>query len=197
MYYEMVKSIIAFENDQIAACVEGLQNVDTILRQALRLNYSIVKTKVSKNVWMAYVQGFQAWAAGEITDGEYVEYDGLSGSHLPLFNFVDAFLGLPQYLTEDITRRSIPTAQRDMTISIRKHGFREKAKARGNCEIELEMEKIVKQLRVCSPIHVHRPINSNILIPLGFSRVASPTCCIIPQCSGPREEDDDGGKICT
>jgi hypothetical protein len=148
MYLEMIRSIIAFERGQIPACISCLQNIDTILRHALRLNYTLIKTKVSRAVWLSYVQGFQAWAAGEMIDGSYVEYDGLSGSHLPLFNFIDAFLELPQYLTEEIVQRSIPQPQTDMMEAIRKHSFRKTAKDKGIMEIETEMEKMIKQLRV-------------------------------------------------
>ncbi len=158
MYLEMIRSIIAFESGQIPTCISCLQSIDTILRHALRLNYTLIKTKVSRTVWLSYVQGFQAWAAGEMIDGSYVEYDGLSGSHLPLFNFIDAFLELPQYLTEEIVRRSIPQPQTDMMVAIRKHSFRKTAKEKGIAEIETEMEKMIKQLRVrclCRVLFMH------------------------------------------
>jgi len=98
---------------------------------------------------MPYVQGFQGWAAGEIIDGVYVEYDGLSGNQLPFFHIVDAFVGLDPYLSEENMLRYIPLSQRKLSISLRKHSFRHKAKLAGDIEIETEMEKIVKQLRVC------------------------------------------------
>jgi hypothetical protein len=98
---------------------------------------------------MAYVQGFQGWAAGELVDGVYVEYDGLSGNQLPFFHLVDAFVGLDPYLGEKTILRHIPESQRKLSASMRKHSFRHKAKLAGDVEIEAEMEKIVKQMRVC------------------------------------------------
>ncbi len=98
---------------------------------------------------MLYVQGFQGWAAGEIIDGVYVEYDGLSGNQLPFFQIVDAFVGLDPYLSEESMLRYIPFSQRKLIISLRKHSFRHKARMAGDVEIETEMQNIVKQMRVC------------------------------------------------
>ena len=98
---------------------------------------------------MSYVQGFQGWAAGEIIDGAYVEYDGLSGNQLPFFHIIDAFLGLDPYLSEENMLRYIPLSQRKLSSSLRKHNFRHKAKLAGDVEIKSEMQEIVKQMRVC------------------------------------------------
>lgn len=97
---------------------------------------------------MSYVQGFQAWGAGEIIDGVYVEFDAVSGNQLPFFHIVDAFLGLDPYLNEENRFRYIPLSQRELSASLRKHSFRDKAKLAGDFEIETEMEKILKQIRV-------------------------------------------------
>jgi len=97
---------------------------------------------------MSYVQGFQAWGAGEIIDGVYVEYDAVSGNQLPFFHMVDAFLGLDPYLNEENMFRYIPLSQRELSAALRKHSFREKAKLAGDFEIETEMGKILKQIRV-------------------------------------------------
>lgn len=98
---------------------------------------------------MTYVQGFQGWAAGEMESGEYVEYDCLSGNQLPMSFFMDAFLGLSQYLLDENMLRYIPISQRRLRGSLSRHSFREKAMLEGEAEIEEEMQKIVRQMRVC------------------------------------------------
>jgi hypothetical protein len=107
---------------------------------------------------MSYVQGFHGWSAGEIKDGVYVEYDGLSGNQLPFFHIVDAFLGLDQYLKEEDMQRYIPKAQRKLSICIKEHSFRHKSKLAGDVEMETEMENIVKQMRVCLPLFSMRSV---------------------------------------
>lgn len=146
----MIQSIICFRRGQRDACLNLLKNISAHLRYPLKVYYDgLVESKISRSVWMSYVQGFQAWGAGEIIDGVYVEYDGLSGNQLPFFHIVDAFLGLDPYLNEESMFRYIPLSQRELSASLRKHSFRDKAKLAGDFEMEMEMEKILKQIRVC------------------------------------------------
>jgi len=150
IYYNMVKSIICFERGQRDACIDFLKTISSQVRYALKVYYdTLVESKISRSVWMPYVQGFHGWAAGEVIDGVYVRYDGPSGNQLLFFQIVDAFLGLDPYLSEENMLRYIPLSQRKLNASIRKHSFRHKAKLGGDVEIETEMEKIVKQMRVC------------------------------------------------
>lgn len=149
MYYSMVASIVQYENGQKEACLDALRKVSELLRVALKVYYeTLVEGKISRTVWMPYVQGFQGWAAGEIENGTYVEYDGLSGNQLPMPFFMDAFLGLSQYLPDESMLRYIPISQRRLRDSLSRHNFREKAKLEGEAEIEEEMQRIVKQMRV-------------------------------------------------
>jgi hypothetical protein len=151
----MVKSIISFEHGQRDKCLHFLKSINTQLRLPLKVYYdTLVESKISRSVWLSYVQGFQGWAAGEMIDGNYVEYDGLSGNQLPLFQIVDAFVGLNRYLDEENMLRYIPLSQRKLTMSLRQNCFRHKAKQDGDSEIEAEMLKIIKQLRVCLPFFV-------------------------------------------
>jgi hypothetical protein len=146
----MIKSIICFERGQKDACLGSLEIISAHIRYALKVYYdTLVESKIPRSVWLSYVQGFHGWAAGEIIDGVYVEYDGPSGNQLPFFQIVDAFVGLDPYLSEENMLRYIPLSQRKLNVSIRKHSFRHKAKLAGDIEIETEMEKIVKQMRVC------------------------------------------------
>ncbi|KAF2098094.1 hypothetical protein NA57DRAFT_66542 [Rhizodiscina lignyota] len=154
IYHEMVKSMIAFDRGQREQCLESLKEISTSLRLPLKAFYdTLVNSKIDRSVWLSYCQGFQGWAAGEMKDGVYVEYDGLSGNQLPFFHFVDAFIGMPPYLSEENMQRYIPAAQRHFTASLREHSFRTKAKEMGDVEIEAEMEKIVKQMRVFREAH--------------------------------------------
>lgn len=102
---------------------------------------------------MTYVQGFQGWGAGHLTaDGEYIEYDGLSGNQALLPMMIDAFTGTPFYLTEESMKRYIPVQQRELVDSVRKHSFREVARERGLMNVEGEMLRIVKQMRASSTL---------------------------------------------
>lgn len=103
---------------------------------------------VSRSDWMSYIQGFHAWGAGEIIDGKYVEYDGLSGNQLMIFGAVDAYLGLESYLTTENLRRYLSSAQRELLLSYKTHSFREKAKVAEFLEIENEMQDLVKLFKV-------------------------------------------------
>ncbi|OXV07234.1 hypothetical protein Egran_05000 [Elaphomyces granulatus] len=148
IYHDIVKSIISFEQGQRDKCLHFLKLINTQLRLPLKVYYdTLVDSKISRSVWLHYVQGFQGWAAGEIIDGKYVEYDGLSGNQLPLFQVVDAFIGLDRFLNEEEMHGYMPLSQRKLTTSLRQHSFRRKAKEDGDSEIEAEMLKIVKQLR--------------------------------------------------
>ena len=103
---------------------------------------------IPRSVWMSYVQGYQGWAAGEMIDGKYVEYDGLSGNQSLFFRAIDAFLGMESYLTDENVRRYLSSAQRDLCLSYKAHNFRQKSKDEGLLEIEHEMQKLVKQFKV-------------------------------------------------
>jgi hypothetical protein len=106
------------------------------------------ESNVPRSVWMSYVQGYQGWAAGEMIDGKYVEYDGLSGNQSLFFRAIDAYLGMESYLTDENVRRYLSSAQRDLCLSYKAHSFREKSKAAGLFEIEDEMQNLVKQFKV-------------------------------------------------
>jgi hypothetical protein len=149
VYYHVVNSIFQYETDNKGACVASLQIIERLLRQLIKIYYdTLVDSKISRSIWMAYCQGFQGWAAGELIDGVYFEYDVLSGNQLPFCHIIDAFLGLEYYLTDQNREGYIPVRQRDFSDSVRKHSFRQQAKRSGDSEIEAEMEKIVWRMRV-------------------------------------------------
>lgn len=149
MYYQIVNSISQYQARDREACLTSLQAIVKLIRHPIKIYYdTLVDSKISRSVWMAYCQGFQGWAAGELINGVYVEYDGLSGNQLLFCQVIDAFLSLEPYLTEQNRHRYIPVRQRQFSDSVSKHSFRRTAIKAEDEEIEAEMRKIVKQMRV-------------------------------------------------
>lgn len=110
---------------------------------------NVIDSKIPHSVFVAYIQGFHGWAAGDIVNGKYTEYDGLSGGHLIVFNLLDGFLGLNQFLGEESFLNYIPIAQRKFLDSVKKNAFREEVEQAGDVEVKKQLDGIVKQLRVC------------------------------------------------
>ena len=147
----MVLAIISFEQMNEVKTLEHLKKINMHLRRPLKVFFdALVDSKIPHKVWMRYVQGFQGWAAGEMVEGKYVEYDGLSGNQLLLLHCVDAFLGIDPYLPVENILRYIPQRQREVSAAFRKYSFRQRAEKASNFQLVAEMENIAKQLRVCS-----------------------------------------------
>jgi hypothetical protein len=102
---------------------------------------------------MRYVQGIYGWSAGsnESHNGSQhpVMFDGLSGSHVPILQAVDAFLGIDPFLSEENLSRHISINQRHFFQCLRDHCFRYKL---GDTAEDMELKghfiTIVKQMRV-------------------------------------------------
>lgn len=109
----------------------------------------MIGSRIPPDIFVAYIQGFYGWAAGEMLDGKYTEYDGLSGGHLVIFNLLDVFLGLDTFIDKEKMENYIPFAQRRFISSVRKCSFRDKAKQAGDVGLEMQFNAIAKQLRVC------------------------------------------------
>lgn len=85
----------------LAQCNQHLKAVNTQLSTTLKVYYNeVIGSRIPPDIFMAYIQGFYGWVAGEILDGKYTEYDGLSGRHLVIFNLLDVFLGLDIFIDE-------------------------------------------------------------------------------------------------
>ncbi|RFU27639.1 hypothetical protein B7463_g8719, partial [Scytalidium lignicola] len=156
MYYLVVKSFHQHSVRDRSGLLESLGQINIIVQRSLKIYYdTMVDMKISKTVWMRYVQGFQAWSAGTInaTTGEYTQYDGLSGNQLLFFNIIDAFLGLDSYLTEENMLRYMPETQRRFINSVREHSFREKGEKVVDGEVEDMLQNILKQIRVFRTAH--------------------------------------------
>lgn len=158
IYYHMIMAILSFKEQDKKQTLKHLKAINVHIKPALKifLDY-LVDAKISKKYWMRYVQGIQGWAAGHIVDGEYIEYDGLSGNQLLLLHCIDAFIGLDPYLPTENTLRYIPRLQRELSQSFSAHNFRLQAEQANDSSIIGEMDAIAKQLRVRYPFF-HLPI---------------------------------------
>ena len=116
----MVQAISTFEQGDKESCLRHLEAITIKLRHLLHVFYDNLRdARVPRSVWLSYVQGFQAWGVGRNIDGEYVKYDGLSGSHTLVFQAVDAFLGMERYLPDKDMVRYIPKKQRDLCAAFK------------------------------------------------------------------------------
>ncbi|GES61221.1 indoleamine 23-dioxygenase protein [Aspergillus terreus] len=120
IYKHIVAATIAFTSTNISTTLNHLRAINAHLLFPLKFYYdTLTDAKISRSVWMTYVQGFQGWGAGHLTaNGEYIEYDGLSGNQLLLPMIIDAFTGMPLYLTEESMKRYIPVQQREFVDSM-------------------------------------------------------------------------------
>jgi hypothetical protein len=154
IYTCVVSSIAHYEQGERDACLSDLQHLVENLRVPMKMYYdTMVNSKIDRRIWLSHVQGFQGWAAGEVVNGEYIEYDGLSGNQLLLYHVVDAFLGLDNYLPAESRLRYIPASQRAFVDSVRAHSFRSKAQSLADGEIEALMREIVRQMLVFRTAH--------------------------------------------
>ena len=145
----MVGANIAFEQGNKEECLKHMQDINTRLRELLKVFYeNLVESRVAKGAWLGYCQSFQAWGAGRMIDGEYVEFDGVSGSHNLCFMVLDAFLGMKSYMNEQNLRRYIPHNQRSMIATFRKHSFFDRLHADDDKEISDQFGKIIQHLKV-------------------------------------------------
>ena len=145
----MVQSVVRFEAGDKKSCVRHLENITLRLRNLLLVFYeNLHNSRISRSVWLSYVQGFQGWGIGRVVDGEFIKFDGLSGNHVLFFQALDAFLGMDRYLTDENMIRYIPVKQRELCIAFRKHSLRNKLEEESDTMIEDEMNKIVNHLKV-------------------------------------------------
>ena len=149
IYHEMICAIMAFEEKDQSLCAQHLDNINQRLRRLLLVFFDgLTDSRVSRSVWLSYIQGFQGWGVGRMVDGEFIKYDGLSGNHVLFFQALDAFLGMERYLTDENMNRYIPVNQRNLCLSLKKHSFRLRVKNEGNSYLEEKVGSIVKQLKV-------------------------------------------------
>ncbi|KAH8695603.1 hypothetical protein BGW36DRAFT_383005 [Talaromyces proteolyticus] len=157
IYYHMVTAILSFEREDRRQSLKHLRSINEHIKPTLKIFFdSLVDSRISKKYWMRYVQGIQGWAAGNIVEGKYIEYDGLSGNQLLLLHCIDSFIGLEPYLPTENTLRYIPHLQRELSKSFSQHNFRRMAEKVNDTAIIAELDTIAKQLRLFRAAHRSR-----------------------------------------
>lgn len=142
---------------QCAAFVQEIANgVRPVFSSYLQ---TVHNDKIALKAWMTHVQGFAAWGTGYIDSntGDWVKFDGQSGNQALLFQALDAFLGLPVYLSEIDRLRTIPVLQREFCEALARHSFRSKLEKHAGAGADTEMrnafEEIIKRLKVRGLLH--------------------------------------------
>ncbi|KAL4960137.1 uncharacterized protein BDV14DRAFT_211828 [Aspergillus stella-maris] len=157
IYTEITHAITHYSTGNKPACLSSLTRITILFPTPLQIFYkTLVDNIISPEVWMHYIQGPTGWGAGEMVNGEYVEYDGLSGSHVPLFRVVDAFLGIGAYFDEGKEGLYIPRSQRKFCERVREGCFCQRAEENGDTEIGRVLEGIVRQLKTFRAAHRSR-----------------------------------------
>lgn len=151
----MVRAIVSFEAGHKGECLEEVKRVVLHQRRLTRLFHeSIQEERVSRTVWLSYVQGFQGWGAGRVIDGDFVQFNGVSGNHVLVFQALDAFLGLDRYLADEDMERYIPANQRHFCAALKEASLRSRVQLgyggddKLDAMIESEMGKLAQQMRV-------------------------------------------------
>ncbi|KAJ2976473.1 hypothetical protein NQ176_g4931 [Zarea fungicola] len=127
IYLDMILSIIAFSKGDMECCAIHLSAIASQLRPTFNVYFGRMHdTNIPFSKWLSHVQGFYAWEAGYMNkeSGELVKFDGLSGNQVMLFQALDAFLGLDEYLSPESLERNVPSRQRDFCSILRKNSFR-------------------------------------------------------------------------
>ncbi|KAJ6488039.1 hypothetical protein C8R45DRAFT_902639 [Mycena sanguinolenta] len=149
MYHLFAQTIAFMDMRDPVAARDALKSANDILRAALKYFFNtMVESKMSHTVWMAYVQGFQGWALDGI--------DGISGGQSLVFRTLDSFLGIRPWPTPEKERLHIPGAQRNWLNCLRDYDIRAVAKERNYDEVTAELDSLVKQLRLWRMGHMRR-----------------------------------------
>jgi hypothetical protein len=155
VYRDMVLAITAFEQGEKAACAQHVANIASNMKHTLSVYFDRLHDKmIARSVWLPYVQGFDGWGLGRYNreKQEWEKFHGLSGNQVLLFQALDAFLGIDQYLSPQDQERNVPKRQRELCGMLRKHSFRgvlnEMTGDEHEVAISRSMDEIVKRLRV-------------------------------------------------
>jgi len=155
VYHDMAHAIVTFNRGDTAACARYVASITSQMQGVIGTYTNNLHDKnIARSIWLSKIQGFFAWGAGHYNaaTGEWEKYDGLSGNQLLLFQALDAFLGIEQYLSQRDQEMSVPRRQRELCHALRKHSFRERLARMGedvNVDgILRDFATILKQLRV-------------------------------------------------
>jgi hypothetical protein len=126
--------------------LRALQSAGEILKIVLKHFYdNLTDEKISHQFWLAYVQGFHAWALGNV--------NGVSGGHAMVIRSLDGFLGIRPWPTSEIEALHLPLAQRNWLNSLRDYDIRSQAKSEP--KVIEALDSLVRQLRVASYLYSH------------------------------------------
>jgi hypothetical protein len=119
VYYDMAQSIIAFARGDNVACAVHVASIASQMRLVLGIYMDNLHDKmIPHSVWLSKIQGFQGWGIGnyDAETDNWETFDGLSGNHVLLFQALDAFLGIEQYLSPRDIERNLPKRQRNYAM---------------------------------------------------------------------------------
>jgi hypothetical protein len=156
VYYNMAQAIIAFARGDNVACGYYVGDIASQMRIVIGLYMDNIHDKmIAHSVWLSKIQGFQGWGVGhyDAASDTWETFDGLSGNQVLIFQALDAFLGIEQYLLPRDMARNLPRRQRELCYALRKHSFRkalseQNREDKGIADILGNFEEILKRLRV-------------------------------------------------
>lgn len=155
IYRDMLHAIIDFSRSDTAACAKHVASIASELRVVMGTYMDNMHDKViAHSIWLSRIQGFYGWGIGhfDAEKNEWERYDGLSGNHILLFQALDVFLGIEQYLSRRDQERSLPRRQRELCHALKKHSFRGRLREMEHdgdvVEILRNFDEILKRLRV-------------------------------------------------
>jgi hypothetical protein len=160
VYHDMVHAIVAFAEGDKGACARHVASITSQLRLVLGSYMDNLHDMiVARSVWLSRIQGFYAWGIGHYDEGtqDWDKFDGLSGNQVLLFQALDAFLAIEQYLSPRDQERNVSKRQREFCHALRRHSFRailiETPHDADVVEILRNFDEILKRLRVSVKFH--------------------------------------------
>ncbi|KAJ7982926.1 hypothetical protein DFH06DRAFT_1171944 [Mycena polygramma] len=151
IYHLMVVAIEYVGSGRPLEALEALKSVNSRLKEVFKYFFdNLTDSNVSRQLWMAYVQGPHGWALDGI--------DGVSGGQSLVIRTVDAFLGIRPFPTAEIEALHLPQPQRTWLDALRKADIRAAAKAQNSKNLEAELEAMVKHLRIWRMGHMRRMV---------------------------------------
>ncbi|KAI1128158.1 hypothetical protein F5Y10DRAFT_277653 [Nemania abortiva] len=152
--YDLVVAITSFKDANRQSCLGALQTINLNLRGLFTLFHRRMTEKnISRTVWLNFVQGFHAWSAGRMVNGEFIQFDGVSGNQILVFQALDALLGMETYHSSDALKRHMSATQRGFCEAVRYHSFRSELKGTEDQAMIAEFEALVTQLKRYRALH--------------------------------------------
>ncbi|KAI0867765.1 hypothetical protein GGS24DRAFT_507467 [Hypoxylon argillaceum] len=160
LYCAMIKAIGSFEKGDKIATLEYSKVASHHLRKVFKNIYEHMNDlHVAHSVWAKHISGIHGWAMKLESDKNQVEYGGLSGSQILVFQAVDAFLGLSSYHPDHEIAWHISRNMRFLSTALRVHSFRKRlSKSHDDASIGTVLDQMIKQLRNFRSVHRVRAV---------------------------------------